>query len=37
MTITHRDSGFFTEDLSTRDPALFGAIQDELGRQRDEI
>ena len=31
------DSGFFTEDLATRDPAIFGAIQDELSRQRDEI
>ncbi len=31
------DSGFFTEDLSSRDPAIFGAIGDELGRQRDEI
>jgi hypothetical protein len=31
------DSGFFTEDLATRDPAIFGAITDELGRQRDEI
>lgn len=32
-----RDAGFFTESLSTRDPELFGAITDELGRQRDEI
>jgi glycine hydroxymethyltransferase len=31
------DSGFFTENLATRDPAIFGAIRDELGRQRDEI
>ena len=31
------DTGFFTEPLSTRDPELFGAITDELGRQRDEI
>jgi glycine hydroxymethyltransferase len=31
------DSGFFTEDLALRDPAIFGAIRDELGRQRDEI
>ncbi len=37
MTISHRDSGFFTESLSTRDPALFGAITGELGRQRHEI
>ena len=32
-----RDAGFFTEDLSTRDPELFGSITNELGRQRDEI
>ncbi|MFT5743667.1 MAG: glycine hydroxymethyltransferase [Paracoccaceae bacterium] len=31
------DSGFFTEKLETRDPALFAAMQDELGRQRNEI
>ncbi|PHQ81097.1 MAG: serine hydroxymethyltransferase [Thalassobium sp.] len=31
------DSGFFTEKLATRDPALFAAMQDELGRQRHEI
>ncbi len=37
MTGAIRDSGFFTEDLSTRDPELFGSITDELGRQRDEI
>jgi glycine hydroxymethyltransferase len=34
---TARDAGFFTEELSTRDPEIFGAITDELGRQRDEI
>ncbi|MEC8195681.1 MAG: serine hydroxymethyltransferase [Pseudomonadota bacterium] len=34
---TTRDTGFFTESLSSRDPELFGAITDELGRQRDEI
>ena len=28
---------FFTEDLTTRDPEIFGAITQELGRQRDEI
>jgi glycine hydroxymethyltransferase len=28
---------FFTQDLSSRDPALFGAISQELGRQRHEI
>ncbi|OCX66753.1 serine hydroxymethyltransferase [Thioclava sp. SK-1] len=32
-----RDAGFFTESLETRDPDLFGAIRNELGRQRDEI
>ncbi len=36
MTTT-RDPGFFTQALSERDPELFGAITDELGRQRDEI
>lgn len=34
---TARDAGFFSEDLSSRDPALFGAITAELGRQRHEI
>ncbi len=34
---TARDAGFFTEDLSSRDPELFGSITKELGRQRDEI
>ena len=37
MTAPHRDTGFFTESLSSRDPELFGAIRSELGRQRDEI
>jgi len=37
MNAPHRDSGFFTETLETRDAALFGAIRKELGRQRDEI
>jgi len=32
-----RDAGFFTESLATRDPELYGSIQNELGRQRDEI
>jgi len=32
-----RDAGFFTEELSSRDPEIFGAITNELGRQRDEI
>ena len=37
MSTSHRDAGFFTEDLDTRDPELFGAVTSELGRQRDEI
>jgi glycine hydroxymethyltransferase len=34
---SHRDTGFFTESLATRDPELYGSITNELGRQRDEI
>ncbi|RMC32098.1 serine hydroxymethyltransferase [Paracoccus alkanivorans] len=30
-------SGFFTDDLATRDPQIFDAVEKELGRQRDEI
>ncbi len=37
MIAPHRDSGFFTESLESRDPEIFGAIRNELGRQRDEI
>ncbi|MEP3346429.1 MAG: serine hydroxymethyltransferase [Litoreibacter sp.] len=37
MNATHRDDGFFTESIETRDAELFGAITNELGRQRDEI
>ncbi len=37
MNAPHRDSGFFSEPLSSRDPELFGAMTDELGRQRHEI
>ena len=37
MTSSHRDPGFFTETLASRDPEIFGSITDELGRQRDEI
>ena len=37
LTAPHRDTGFFTEPLETRDPALFAAMRSELGRQRDEI
>ena len=32
-----KDEGFFTEALESRDPEIFGAIRNELGRQRDEI
>jgi glycine hydroxymethyltransferase len=31
------DSGFFADTLAARDPEIFGAIRNELGRQRDEI
>ena len=37
MNAPTRDTGFFNEPLATRDPEIFGAIRDELGRQRDEI
>ena len=37
MNAPHRDTGFFSEPLSSRDPALFGAVTNELGRQRHEI
>ncbi|MFZ8959543.1 MAG: serine hydroxymethyltransferase [Paracoccaceae bacterium] len=37
MTAPHRDDGFFTEALSTRDPEIFGAITKEFSRQSDEI
>ena len=37
MNAPHRDTGFFTHDLTDADPAVFGAISRELGRQRDEI
>ena len=30
-------AGFFSEELAARDPAISGAIRNELGRQRDEI
>ena len=31
------NDAFFTQDLATRDPEIFGSITSELGRQRDEI
>jgi len=37
MNANVRDSGFFTEALSSRDAELFAAITGELGRQRNEI
>jgi glycine hydroxymethyltransferase len=37
MNAPHRDEGFFTETLETRDAEIFRAIRKELGRQRDEI
>jgi glycine hydroxymethyltransferase len=37
MNAPHRDSGFFTESLETRDAEIFGAMQKELARQRHEI
>jgi len=37
MSTQARDTGFFTESLSSRDPELFGSITQELGRQRHEI
>jgi glycine hydroxymethyltransferase len=37
MNAAHRDTGFFTESLASRDPELFGSITAELGRQRHEI
>ncbi len=37
MNANIRDTGFFTQSLSDRDPELYGSITSELGRQRDEI
>ncbi len=37
MTATPTSPGFFTEDLASRDSEIFDAIEQELGRQRDEI
>jgi len=37
MNAPHRDTGFFTETLATRDPEIHAAMRQELGRQRDEI
>lgn len=35
--LTQFSNDFFNETLSDRDPAVFGAIRQELGRQRNEI
>ncbi|KPP92513.1 MAG: glycine hydroxymethyltransferase GlyA [Rhodobacteraceae bacterium HLUCCA08] len=35
--MTSQTEGFFTEALSSRDPEIWGAIRQELGRQRHEI
>ncbi len=37
MSNNVRDAGFFSENLSSRDPELYGSITGELGRQQDEI
>ncbi len=37
MNAPHKSEGFFDQPLSERDPEIFGAVQQELGRQRDEI
>ena len=37
MNAPHRENQFFATDLADSDPALFGAITREMGRQRDEI
>ena len=37
MNAPHRDAGFFTETLESRDAELAAAISQELGRQREEI
>lgn len=37
MNAPQRTDGFFSKPLAESDPVLFGSIQDELGRQRDEI
>ncbi|SMX33462.1 serine hydroxymethyltransferase [Octadecabacter ascidiaceicola] len=37
MSAATKDTGFFTESLSTRDPEIAAAIGAELGRQRNEI
>ncbi len=35
--LSDQDNGFFTTSLADEDAELFGAIQDELGRQQNQI
>ncbi|MEL6913646.1 MAG: serine hydroxymethyltransferase [Pseudomonadota bacterium] len=37
MNAPHREAAFFSKSLADTDAELFGAIEQELGRQRDEI
>ena len=37
MNALHRNSSFFSKSLAESDPELFGSVQSELGRQRNEI
>ncbi|MEL6765951.1 MAG: serine hydroxymethyltransferase [Pseudomonadota bacterium] len=37
MDALTKDAGFFTDELSARDPEVFGAMVSELQRQQDEI
>ena len=37
MNAPQRDAGFFAESLADRDPELFAVVEDELGRQQNEI
>ncbi|HKL70670.1 MAG TPA: serine hydroxymethyltransferase, partial [Salibaculum sp.] len=37
MTHSTNPDPFFTDPLSSRDPEIWGAIEQELGRQRHEI
>ncbi len=37
MNAAAKDTGFFNESLASRDPEIAKAMEQELGRQRDEI
>ena len=37
MNAPHREAGFFNDGLAQADPEIFGAVSDELHRQRNEI